>query len=1023
MKAAPRNLKDKLQSLDPTGSPSQFMEPVEPLVPEDLTRWLAPITYECYHYEQDLEDARSTRHPGTCQWIELRPMFKTWESSKLDSESALLWIHAIPGAGKTVLASYLIDQARNTKGDNSDGDPVLYFFCKNADIDKNSPIAVTRALVYQLLQSPGLTKRQEILRDLQLLKATGGQPRAVGFKSLWSFFCKQCQNLPHATIILDAADECSDPNFLIPGLLNLARQGVARIVVTSRREPELVDAFKAVPSLGIGADDLRDDIKVYLEYQVSKSAILSDLRVRSRIIRILNIRSKGMFLWVALMVKELESRSTVDEIESALATLPDGLSEVYERILLRLHNTLKPSRRVFCCRLLRWITLAKRPLRLDEIGEALKLEYATITGDSRFTPNLLCSARDLELACGSLVTVQNQFIQLIHLSAREFLMTPSNPSPLGQRLETFLIDESEDSALIGSICVVCLSSCCAARQLSEDNSAGASFWMAAPLLDYASLFWASHLIQSRHHAVVQHGSKLQPFLESRKSFYWLEICFTLRRDISQLDMLLQSLLDWVCFTAMKSTQSESQPKLLSLLEYWIRSHLRLLADYGPTLKERPYEIHKIDPERIFLPSHHRILESFGYDTSYDRHLILEDSRSSSIATQEAPAYRCLQKHTSLDDQYAFFSFDKRRGAFFSIDKDVGNTPRIFCQELATGRRLPPILDSEFGEESDCLTTKGASMSPDGRFLAILYAWRDKYSAISQAAWYTAIWLLPEVLDFTGSGPSLWARKVLSTSNKALTGGSSTQPIVFRNDGSVVRTFGCIDLTSGVEDDLYGRFELNPIEVPWDIIFSGDGQTTVCFIDHARRLDYIMPGGKFEMIYQYQSGTVLDPGELSQTGRFLTWHESTYRQERADDILRIYDRQSSEINELDKPLCVLLSASFLFTRDEKSLLAILKAYDESNRNITQIVVWKWHDSKFRLWASRIIQGHLAGFCIDEEDHHLYIISKERVWGRLDLASTKLQDLDSETFGDDYIRVEHQISQDGNQMAILRQTSKK
>lgn len=995
------------------------MEPIEPIVPEHLTRWLAPTTYECYHYEQDLEDARSTRHPGTCQWIEPRPLFKTWKSSKLGSESALLWIHAIPGAGKTVLASYLIDLARNTKGVNLDRHSVLYFFCKNADIDKNSPVAVARALVYQLLQSLGLNKRQEIIRDLQLLKATGGQPRAVSFRSLWNFFCKQCQNLPHATIILDAADECSDPHFLIPGLLNLARQGAARIVVTSRREPELVDAFKTVPSLCIGADDLRADIKVYLEYQVSKSAILSDLRVRSRIVRILNIRSKGMFLWVALMLKELESRSTIDEIESALASLPDGLSEVYEQILVRLHRTLKPSRRVFCCRLLRWITLAMRPLRLDEIGEALKLEYGTITSDSGFTPNLLCSVRDLELACGSLVTVQNQFIQLIHLSAREFLMSPSKSSPLGQRLETFLIDQSEDSALIASICVACLSSCCAARMFSEDHSTERSLWMGAPLLDYASLFWASHLIQSRHHAVVQHGSKLQPFLESRKSFYWLEFCFTFRRDIGQLDMLLQSLLDWLGSTALKDTQAEAQPKLLSLLEYWIRSHLRLLADYGPALKKRPYEIHNIDPKRIFLPSHHRILESLGCDTSYDRHLILEDSRSSSIATQEAPVYRCLQKHTSPDDQYAFFLYDKRRGAFFLIDKDVGNTPRIFCQELATGRRLPPIIDTEFGEESDSLTTKGASMSPDGRFLAILYVWMDKHShSPFEEAWYTAIWLLPELLDFVDSGPLLWARKVLSTSNKGATGGSSPQPIVFKNDGLVVRTFGCIDLTSGVEDDLYGRSELAD---PWDITFSGDGQTAVRFIDHARRLDYVIPGGKSEIIYQYQSNTVLVLGALSQTGRFLTWSESTYGEERIDDRLRIYDRQSSKINELDKPPCLWFSASFLFTRDGKALLATIKAADQLNRSITQIVIWKWHDSEFRLWASRVIQGHLTGFCIDEEDHHLYIISKERVWSRLDLASTKLQDLDSETFGDEYIRVEHQISQDGNRMAILRQTS--
>ena len=376
----------------------------------DLIQWLAPTTYDCNHFEQDLEDARSVRHPGTCKWIEPKTLFQSWKTSKLGSDSSVLWIYAIPGAGKTVLASYLVDQARNMVHSSPNFRSILCFFCKNADADKNSPLAIARALVYQLLRSPKLASRQEFVRELQLLKAAGGQSRAVSFRPLWSVLCKYCRDLPDATIILDALDECSDTNFLIPGLLELAHQGSARVVITSRREPELVGAIERVPSVAIGVEDLHDDIKAYLEYQVSQSSMLSDPRVRSRIVRVLSVRSKGMFLWVALMLKELESRSTIDEIESALSSLPDGLNEVYERILTRLHTTLKPSRKTFCCSLLKWITLAKRPLRLDEVGEALKLEYAMATGDSSFTQNLLCSARELELVCGSLVVGKiNQF--------------------------------------------------------------------------------------------------------------------------------------------------------------------------------------------------------------------------------------------------------------------------------------------------------------------------------------------------------------------------------------------------------------------------------------------------------------------------------------------------------------------------------------------------------------------------------------------------------------------------------------
>ena len=1007
---------DELQlihdTVDATGSPSLSTEMMTSLI-----RWLAPTIYECNHFEQDLEDARSVRHPGTCKWIEPKPLFRSWKNSKLGSESSVLWINAIPGAGKTILASYLVDQSRITEGISSKCHSVLYFFCKNADGDKNNSLAVARALVYQLLQSPTLANRQEFLDDLKVHKVSGGQTRAVSFRPLWNILCKYCGDLPHATIILDAIDECSDINFLIPGLLKLAHQGSARVVITSRREPDIVNAIGDVSSLAIEPDDLRDDIKAYLEYQVSQSSMLSDPRVRSRIIRILNIRSKGMFLWVTLMLKELESRSTIDEIESTLSSLPDGLNEVYERILTRLHNTLKPSRRIFCCRLLKWITLAKRPLQLNEVGEALKLEYATAAGDSRFTQNLLCSVRELELVCGSLVTVKNQSIQLIHLSTKEFLLTPSDLSPLERTLHGFLVRRADDSALLASVCVTYLSSHCIPAKNSGENSYGGLPKISAPLLDYACFYWILHIIESRLEAVVQHESKLQPFLESRKSFYWIERCFNVQREIrSQLNMGLQSLIDWLSYETSRITVSKSLKKPFSLLHYWAESYLQLLADYGPVLEVRPYEIHSIDPERVFSPSHHGILESLSRYSSYDRHIVLEDSRSSRIVAN-IPAYRTLQRHTSRDDQYAFFFLDKRRGAFLAIDKAAGNAPRIFCQEASTGRRLSPVVDTEFGDELDSLEAKGASLSPDGRFLAVLYTWRN---GSIDSALYTAIWLLQEILDFEDSGSTLWARKIVSISTRTMGENHSTQPIAFGNDGFLYCAYGRIDLTSGVEEEVFGKFNLRE---PWNIMFSGDGRTAVRFVDDARVLEYVAPGGDTETIYRYESGTVLKPGALSQTGRFLAWNEVRHGQGAIFNRFRLYDKHLGTLSELENPLCQSLGISFVFTEDEQCLICIGSDFDKLNCKITGISVWKWHDPAFLFWATKTITGHLSGFCLDEQDRHLYVVSEERIWSRLDLANKEMRNIDSELSEVQDNRIEHEVSQDGKRMAVLRQISEK
>ena len=317
------------------------------------------------------------------------------------------------------------------------------------------------------------------------------------------------------------------------------------------------------------------------------------------------------------------------------------------------------------------------------------------------------------------------------------------------------------------------------------DSVGRLLGMSASLLDYACFHWISHLVESHPEAVIQHQSRIQQFLESRQSFYWVEICFTVQRgNYSQLEMVLQSLLDWLLYDPSQRTKSQSlQKPPLPLLQYWAESYLQLLVDYGPVLETWPYEIHNIDPERIFHPSRHGILEFFSHDSSYDRHIVLEDSQSSKFVPK-IPEHRFLQRHTSSDNKYAFFFFDRRRGAFLAIDKAASNTPRIFCQEVATGRRLSPIIDAEFGDEFDSLEAQGANLSSDGRYLGILYIYRNRFSELSKypLSLYVAIWLLPEIFDFSTSGPTLWARKVISTSTKVASGNCSAHPIVFGNDG-------------------------------------------------------------------------------------------------------------------------------------------------------------------------------------------------------------------------------------------------
>lgn len=120
---------------------------------KEIIAWLSPSapSADVKYYQKDFETARKMRHPKTCQWLLKNAEFSQFSATDV-SQAPLLWIHAKPGAGKTVLSSYLIEYYRQ-QGTTHVSQTVFYFFCKNLDEDKNSDVAIVRSLLYQMLQS------------------------------------------------------------------------------------------------------------------------------------------------------------------------------------------------------------------------------------------------------------------------------------------------------------------------------------------------------------------------------------------------------------------------------------------------------------------------------------------------------------------------------------------------------------------------------------------------------------------------------------------------------------------------------------------------------------------------------------------------------------------------------------------------------------------------------------------------------------------------------------------------------
>jgi hypothetical protein len=87
--------------------------------------------------------------PGSGQWRLTDVRFQKW-SDLVYCSTPLLWLNGIPGAGKTILCSTVIDELQKY-AENGQA-RVAYFYCKGTDDARNTFVAVARGLISQLLK-------------------------------------------------------------------------------------------------------------------------------------------------------------------------------------------------------------------------------------------------------------------------------------------------------------------------------------------------------------------------------------------------------------------------------------------------------------------------------------------------------------------------------------------------------------------------------------------------------------------------------------------------------------------------------------------------------------------------------------------------------------------------------------------------------------------------------------------------------------------------------------------------------
>ena len=203
-----------------------------------------------------------------------------------------------------------------------------------------------------------------------------------------------------------------------------------------------------------------------------------------------------------------------------LNKLPDTLDETYERML----RGINKARADDAYRLLQCLTVAVRPLSIEELAELLAFDFET--SSSGGIPALKSDWRwdDQEEAvlstCSSLISIVSnggsRVVQFSHFSVKEYLTSPRlGRSPHGD-LSQFHIDLESAQTIMAQACLGTL-------LLRSDQRGGDSRADASPLRGYAARHWVDHAQFEKVSSRVRDG--IDNLFDSFKPHFaaWLQV--------------------------------------------------------------------------------------------------------------------------------------------------------------------------------------------------------------------------------------------------------------------------------------------------------------------------------------------------------------------------------------------------------------------------------------------------------------------------------------------------------------------
>ncbi|ETS78813.1 hypothetical protein PFICI_08666 [Pestalotiopsis fici W106-1] len=585
---------------------------------ESVLRWLASANCEAIY--ESLVSARSS-NPKSGDWLLKDHRFQKW-FDPLYCSTPLLWLNGLPGAGKSVLASVVVQNARKIPDVST-----IFFHCAENDPARNNFVSVARGLLAQLVAQDeallALVDDEKSTRSGDVILSS-----AVAAKRLLQVALKRKKTY----IILDGLDECTSREQRkeictwfcdIVDSLPRTQMDEIRCLFISQDDTCGRKDLGMLPTIKITFENNRHDILMFAEtWQADIEAHFGRFSAEEvEIAKVVTTRSRGMFIFAKCALKEMSLQPSRDVLlqEWKNEIFPDALDGVYDKIISRILLNGSQSRRKMVQRLLAWVCCAQRPIFWHEIQGMISLDLE----NERLNEESKRIVGDIKDFCSSLVEIDSVgSLNMMHKTLKQYLCAKAIITPSEVHRELAEIS-------ISYLCFPQISQNLPEAQLEKEVLTGTYAFY-----DYATSQWTAHLLDWLPHSKSAEIIETNECLDNLLDLHFTEptqvqvVSKTMEGQLTPLKDLdcynsLAQLIIWnrkrqLGHNSKKNEELSDFPKITAL----IRSAVERLFEANTTDISRA-EIHKYYGQAVFKCPHthcHYFVRGFQNRADRDEHI-------------------------------------------------------------------------------------------------------------------------------------------------------------------------------------------------------------------------------------------------------------------------------------------------------------------------------------------------------------------------------------------------------------------